>query len=152
MENLVIKSILTSSWWAALYRLLSADFSVSASTAVPAGMCDLRSVRRNYVAGKLQQGICCHAKRRNRYVCIVSPWWGSRLLRRSDSGWLCVQHVLRRSEKRNPCSDCFSGVTDCRNSVVREETGSEIKNNEKIREDSPCLVEIPLFLGGLKKE
>ena len=45
----------------------------------------------------------------------------------------------------------FSGVTDCRNSVVREETGSEIKNNEKIREDSPCLVEIPLFLGGLKK-
>lgn len=47
--------------------------SCSASTAVPAGMCNLRSVRRNYVAGKLQQGICCHAKRWKRYVCIVSP-------------------------------------------------------------------------------
>lgn len=49
----------------------------------------------------------------------------------SDIGRLCIQHVFRRSEKRNTCSDCFSGVTDCRNSVVREETGSEIKNNEK---------------------
>ena len=46
---------------------------VPASAAVPVGMCDLRSVRRNHVAGKLQQGICRHAKRRNRYVCIVSP-------------------------------------------------------------------------------
>ena len=87
----------------------------------------------------------------NRYVCIVSPRRWPRLLRRSDTGRLCIQHVFRRSEKRNPCSDCFSGVTDCRNSVVREETGSEIKNNEKIREDSPCLVKIPLFLGGFKK-
>lgn len=36
-------------------------------------ICGLRSVRRNYVAGQFQQGICRHAKRRNRYVCIVSP-------------------------------------------------------------------------------
>lgn len=63
-----------------------------------------------HVARKFQQGIIGSAKWRNVTFCIAGACGGCGLLRRTDSGGLCVKSGIGRPETRNPCGSYIPDV------------------------------------------